>query len=175
MSRYRARRGRRVALASAVGVALAMVLASCTIPIPTGSGPKTSEATPSQSTSSQAAPTSSSPSPGAEASGTTGTGAGGVLGGFGSMSDACVSVSAAMVSVAVLPLAGLLGGKPEDVAKAQEELAMLQGRLPEELKPHFAKLKAFTDSAGSDFSKYGTGEFEALMKPIQDWLDKNCS
>lgn len=90
------------------------------------------------------------------------------------MNEACVSVSATFLSISILPLAGLMGGKAEDVKKAQDELAKFQDKVPDELKPHFEKLKAFIDSAGSDFSKYGTGEFEKLSKPIEEWIDKNC-
>ncbi|MCM0617480.1 hypothetical protein HAV21_06985 [Paenarthrobacter sp. MSM-2-10-13] len=47
--------------------------------------------------------------------------------------------------------------------------------MPGELKPVSEKRRVFTQSAGSDFSKYGDGQFEELMKPIQDWTDKNCT
>lgn len=47
--------------------------------------------------------------------------------------------------------------------------------MPGELKPVSEKRRAFRQSAGSDFSKYGDGQFEELMKPIQDWTDKNCT
>lgn len=91
------------------------------------------------------------------------------------MSEACISVSATMLSVTILPLAALAGGNPEDIEKAKQELSQMQGKVPEELKPAFEKLRAFTEAAGSDFSKYGDGEFEELIKPIQDWTDKNCT
>jgi len=90
------------------------------------------------------------------------------------MNEACVSVNVTLLSIQILPMAGAMGGNPEDVKKAQDELAKFQDKVPDELKPHFEKLKAFVDSAGSDFSKYGTGEFEQLIKPIQEWLDENC-
>lgn len=51
----------------------------------------------------------------------------------------------------------------------------MEGKVPGELKPAFEKLRAFRESAGSDFRKYGDGQFEELMKPIQDWTDKNCT
>ncbi len=148
----------------AAALAATMALGACSFPVP--AAPKTQEsATPS--------PSESEPSPEGSSSGSS-DGAGGLAGGFGSMNEACLSVSATYLSISILPLAGMMGGKPEDVKKAQDELAKLQGKVPDELKPHFEKLKAFIDSAGSDFSKYGTGEFEELSKPIQEWLDKNC-
>ncbi len=166
-----------------------MLLTSCVFSVPTGSAAKTSAPTQSQSTPSQAPPSTSGqpstsqppstapPSSGASASpspqATSGTG--GLYGAFGTKTEACLAVSATLLSVSILPLAGAFGGKPEDVAKAQEELATLRDKVPDELKPHFAKLEAFTKEAGTDFSKYGTGEYEALIKPIQDWMDKNCS
>lgn len=85
-----------------------------------------------------------------------------------------MSVSATMLSVTLLPLAALVGGNPEDLEKAQQELSQLQGKVPEELKPAFEKLRDYTESAGSDFSKFGEPEFEELLKPIEDWMDKNC-
>ncbi|UVJ39966.1 hypothetical protein [Arthrobacter sp. CJ23] len=146
-------------------LAASLALSACSFPQPTVQSTQTSPP-------SSAAPSSAAPSNAAtdQASG----GAGGVFGAFGSMSEACIAVSATMLSVTILPLAGLMGGKSEDVEKAQAELAKMQGQVPDELKPHFEKLKAFTESAGSDFSKYGSGEFEEAMKPIEDWLDKNC-
>jgi hypothetical protein len=122
-----------------------------------------------------AAPSSAAPSPTQSSEPSTEpSSSGGLYGAFGSMNEACVSVSATWLSVSLLPLASMMGGKPEDIKKAQDELAKMQGKVPDELKPHFAKLKAFIDSAGSDFSKYGTGEFEQLSKPIEDWVNKNC-
>jgi phage-related minor tail protein len=79
-----------------------------------------------------------------------------------------------MLSVTILPLAAMAGGKAEDIDKAKQELSQMEGKVPGELKPAFEKLRAFTESAGSDFSKYGDGQFEELMKPIQDWTEKNC-
>lgn len=90
------------------------------------------------------------------------------------MSEACLSVSATMLSVTILPLSAMVGGKPEDIEKAKQELSQMQGKVPEELKPAFEELRTFTEAAGTDFSKYGDGKFEELMKPIQDWTDKNC-
>lgn len=51
----------------------------------------------------------------------------------------------------------------------------MEGKMPGELKPASEKLRAFRESAGSDFRKYGDGQFEELMKPVQDWIDKNCT
>lgn len=120
------------------------------------------------------APTAPNPQPSTAESAPGTSGGDGLAGGFGSMNEACVSVSATFLSISMLPLAGLVGGKSEDVKKAQDELAKFQDKVPDELKPHFDKLKAFIDAAGSDFSKYGTGEFEQLSKPIEEWIDKNC-
>ncbi|MEI2277293.1 hypothetical protein OHC50_07420 [Paenarthrobacter ilicis] len=111
----------------------------------------------------------------ASASPAASSGTGGVYGEFTSISEACVSVSATMLSVTILPLAAMAGGKSEDIDKAKQQLSQMQGKVPEELKPPFEKLRTFTESAGSDFSKYGDGQFEELMKPIQAWTDKNCS
>jgi hypothetical protein len=143
----------RLFLAAILSAGLA--LSACSVPVPTAPNPQPSTA-------------ESSP-------GTSGASGGeGLAGGFGSMNEACVSVSATFLSISILPLAGLVGGKSEDVKKAQDELAKFQDKVPDELKPHFDKLKAFIDAAGSDFSKYGTGEFEQLSKPIEEWIDKNC-
>ncbi len=145
----------------AAALAATMALGACSFPAPTAQNSQ-------QSTS----PSSPEPSPGGT-SGSSG-GAGRLFGGFSSMSEACVSVTATFLSIRILPLAGMMGGNPEDVKKAQDELAKFQDKVPDELKPHFEKLKALVDSAGSDFSKYGTDEFEQHFKPIEEWLDKNC-
>ncbi|WGM21075.1 hypothetical protein QEH68_02465 [Paenarthrobacter sp. OM7] len=67
-----------------------------------------------------------------------------------------------------------MGGNPEDIDKAKQEPSRTQGKVREELKASFEKLRAFTEAAGSDPSKYGDGQFEELMKPIQDRMEKNC-
>ncbi|WP_426301898.1 hypothetical protein [Arthrobacter sp. R-11] len=152
----------RLFLAAALAAAIA--LGGCSFPAP--AAPKTQEST-------TPSPSESEPSPEDSSTGSS-DGPGGLAGGFGSMNEACVSVSATYLSISILPMAGAMGGKPEDLKKAQDELAKFQAKVPDELKPHFEKLKAFIDSAGSDFSKYGTGEFEQLSKPIEEWLDKNC-
>ena len=71
-------------------------------------------------------------------------------------------------------MAALAGGNPDDLQKARQELSQLEDKVPGELKPAFEKLRDYTESAGSDFSKFGEPEFEELLKPIEDWMDKNC-
>ncbi|WP_223947701.1 hypothetical protein [Arthrobacter sp. NtRootA1] len=152
-----------------------LALSACSFPLPVA------QPTPiaSSNAATASAPQSSAPQSNAEPSAeitnpdaTTGTG--GVYGEFTSLSEACISVSATMLSVTILPLAALVGGNPDDIKKAKEELSQMQGKVPDELKPSFEKLRAYTESAGTDFRKYGEPEFEELMKPIQDWMDKNC-
>jgi hypothetical protein len=148
----------------------ALMLSACSIPTPT----PIAQSTPSASSEAPAAEMGTSSSTPSAASPGASTGTGGVYGEFTSMSEACLSVSATMLSLTILPLAGLVGGNPDDIEKAKQELSQMQGKVPDELKPAFEKLRAFTEAAGSDFSKYGDGTFEELMKPIQDWMDKNC-
>ncbi|MGO4147682.1 hypothetical protein AB4Y77_21650 [Paenarthrobacter sp. YAF11_1] len=165
------KRGRLVSVALLIAT---LTLSACSMPAPV------SQSSPNASSEAPAAEvgTSSAPAPEASPGTTAGTGAttgtGGPYGEFSSLSEACISVSATMLSVTILPLAGLMGGNPEDIDKAKQELSQMQGKVPEELKPSFEKLRAFTEAAGSDFSKYGDGKFEELMKPIQDWMEKNC-
>ncbi|SEJ46320.1 hypothetical protein SAMN04487917_10639 [Arthrobacter sp. yr096] len=146
----------------------ALTLSACSLPTPVA------QSTPSASAEAPAAEVGTSSATPSAASPEATTGTGGVYGEFTSMSEACLSVSATMLSLTILPLAGLVGGNPDDIEKAKQELSQMQGKVPDELKPAFEKLRAFTESAGSDFSKYGDGKFEELMKPIQDWMDKNC-
>ncbi|SDJ30999.1 hypothetical protein SAMN05216555_10982 [Arthrobacter cupressi] len=153
----------RSRLLLAAVLASTMALGACSFPVPTV-----------QATQGSASPSSSSPEAEPSPDDTSTNGTGGLAGGFGSLNEACISVSATYWSISLLPMAGAMGGNPEDLKKLEDELAQLQGKVPDELKPHFEKLKAFMDSAGSDYSKHGTGEFEELSKPIQDWLDKNC-
>ncbi|WP_168404505.1 hypothetical protein [Arthrobacter silvisoli] len=148
----------------AAALAATMALGACSFPAPTAQNTQQSN---------PPSPSASEPSPEGSSSGSTG-GSGGLAGGFGSMSEACLSVSATVLSISILPMAGAMGGNPDEVKKAQDELAKFQDKVPDELKPHFEKLKAFVDSAGTDYSKYGTGEFEQLFKPIEEWLDRNC-
>ncbi len=145
-----------------------LTLSACSSPAPV------SESTPTAAQTSEAPAAEVSANANASADPAASTGTGGVYGEFTSMSEACLSVSATMLSVTILPLAAMAGGKSEDIDKAKQELSQMEGKVPAELKPAFEKLRAFTESAGSDFSKYGDGQFEELMKPIQDWTEKNC-
>ncbi|WP_347109330.1 hypothetical protein AAHB33_01710 [Paenarthrobacter sp. S56] len=158
-----------------LGILLGAVIAlsACAFPLPTAAPPQTS-AKQEQSSAVPKPEISADTAPGTGSSSSVTAGVGGTYGEFSSMSDACISVSAAMLSVTILPLAALAGGKPEDIEKAKQELSKMQDKVPAELKPHFEKLRAFTESAGTDFSKYGQPEFEQLIQPIQDWMDKNC-
>lgn len=157
-------------LLSAALLIVMLTLSACSFPMPVA------QSTPSAAASSEApaADLGASANPDASADRNATAATGGVYGEFGSMSEACLSVSATMLSVTILPLAAMAGGKPEDIEKAKQELSQMEGKVPEELKPAFEKLRAFTEAAGSDFSKYGDGQFEELMKPIQDWTEKNC-
>lgn len=157
-------------LLSAALLIVMLTLSACSFPMPVA------QSTPSEAASSEApaADLGASANPDASADPNATAATGGVYGEFGSMSEACLSVSATMLSVTILPLAAMAGGKPEDIEKAKQELSQMEGKVPEELKPAFEKLRAFTEAAGSDFSKYGDGQFEELMKPIQDWTEKNC-
>ncbi|MEV7604154.1 hypothetical protein AB0N65_01765 [Paenarthrobacter sp. NPDC089322] len=162
-----------------VGAALvaALSLSACSFPLPVAQPTPKASASNAQEPSAEpsaevTAEDSASPEPTAIPDATSGNA--GPYGEFTSLSEACLSVSATMLSVTILPLAALVGGNPEDIEKAKQELSQLQGKVPEELKPSFEKLRAFTEEAGTDFSKYGDPEFEELMKPIQDWMDKNC-
>ncbi|MGR0160742.1 hypothetical protein [Paenarthrobacter nitroguajacolicus] len=147
-----------------------LTLAACSSPAPVV------QSTPNAAATSEApaADVGASTNPSASSNPNATAGSGGVYGEFTSMSEACLSVSATMLSVTILPLASMAGGKAEDIDKAKKELSQMEGKVPEELKPPFEKLRAFTEAAGSDFSKYGDGQFEELMKPIQDWTEKNC-
>ncbi|WP_281450550.1 hypothetical protein [Paenarthrobacter nitroguajacolicus] len=167
MERSRLSKSSRVV--AAAGLAAMLTLSACSAPSPAAQNTTTpsSEAPAAEvgSSSASASAPSSNPSGGTD----------GIYGQFTSMSEACLSVSATMLSVTILPLAAMTGGNPDDIQKAKDELSKMQGKVPEELKPSFEKLRTFTESAGSDFSKYGDGQFEELMKPIQDWTEKNCS
>jgi hypothetical protein len=152
-------------------MAAAVALGACAIPLPL---PQGSPAAADPTTSSRA-PAADLPTtaPSAEIS-APGPGVDGNYGQFTSLSEACLSVSATMLSVTLLPLAALVGGNPEDLEKARQELSQMQGKVPEELKPAFVKLRNYTESAGTDFGKFGEPEFEELLKPVEDWMDKNC-
>ena len=163
-------RSRKSTLAGIL-VAAAMALGGCAIPLPLPQG--TPAAAESAATSPAPAADLPSAAPSADAS-VTGPGVDGNYGQFSSLSEACLAVSATMLSVTLLPLAALAGGNPEDLQKARQELSQLEDKVPGELKPAFEKLRDYTESAGTDFSKFGDPEFEELLKPIEDWMDKNC-
>ena len=141
-------RSRKSTLAGIL-VAAAMALGACAIPLPLPQGTPAA----AESAASSPAPAADLPSaaPSAEAS-ATGPGVDGNYGQFSSLSEACLAVSATMLSVTLLPLAALAGGNPDDLQKARQELSQLEDKVPGELKPAFEKLRDYTESAGSDFS-----------------------
>ncbi|MDD7834687.1 hypothetical protein [Paenarthrobacter sp. AB444] len=160
--------------AAAAGIVAMLTLSACSAPAPAAqSTPSASNAASSKAPAAEDASSSASASPSTSTS--TSTGTGGAYGQYASMSEACIAVSASLLSVTILPMAAITGGDPAEVQKAKDELSKAQGKVPEELKPAFEKLRNFTESAGSDLTKYGDGQFEELMKPIPAWVEKNCA
>ncbi|WP_427016180.1 hypothetical protein ACQCSX_15580 [Pseudarthrobacter sp. P1] len=96
-------------------------------------------------------------------------------GGTASTSSSCLTVAGALAGVSFLPLSAAVGATDSaDLDKAKAAIREAMSRVPDELKPDFAKLSEVVDAMGGDLSKFDTPAFEEAVKPISAWLEKNC-
>jgi hypothetical protein len=142
-------------------VLLALALTACSGPAPSSPTPSSTSASPDTSASPATDPaTDPAASPAA--------------GGFGSVPEACAAVSATAVSLLALPRAAATGKDSAEAETARTELEGIRGQAPADLKKHFEKLKAITDDAGQDYSKFNRSEFDSALAPIAGWLEAHC-
>lgn len=133
-------------------------LTACSAPA-SGSAPSASG--PSTTAASSAAPTAS-------ASATSGP-----FGGYASAAEACDAISTQATGASLLPLSAAQG-KTAELEQKKAELAETAKRVPEALKPDFARLNEVALAGLSDQSVYSNGKFEAAMAPVTSWLSANC-
>lgn len=88
----------------------------------------------------------------------------------------CLTVAGALAGVSFLPLTAAVGGlSGGDLDKAKASIREAMTKVPDELKPDFAKLSQVVDGMGTDLSKFDSAAFDDAVKPISGWLDKNCN
>lgn len=161
-------------------LAVTLALTGCTF-LPSGGDAPTSTAA-----TGQTAPNPQTSADSAESSGQKGGTASsaserplafptGLFGAFGSKSEACVSVAASVAVIGLLPLGAALGGNQADIGKARETIAQMTAKVPDELKPSFGRLQDVVNRMGTDYSSFDSQAFQEDLKPITDWLDKNCN
>ncbi len=173
---------RRIPARAVTGSLLALTLAltGCTF-LPSGGGAPTSTAATGQTAPNPQTSPDSTESPGQQGGTTSSVSDSplafqtGLFGAFGSKSDACLSVAASVAVIGLLPLGAALGGYQADIGKARETIAQMTAKVPDELKPSFARLQDVVNRMGTDYSSFDSQAFQDDLKPITDWLDRNCN
>lgn len=150
----------RPVFAAAATGAVALALSGCAGTAPEATSSLTMPA-PGTAQASPAAPTlTSGPADGAEAS-------------KAAMED-CLVVAAGVSSVMLAPLSFMGDEDPETMAKLKDQLTHLRGKVPDELKPHFARVADAAERGPDGSGAFDEGAFRVALQPVEEWLKDHC-
>ncbi|KRF09164.1 hypothetical protein ASH00_05850 [Arthrobacter sp. Soil782] len=87
----------------------------------------------------------------------------------------CLVVAAGISSVLLAPLSFRGDEDPETMAKLEDQLHHLHGKVPDELKPHFVRAADAAESGPHGTGQFDEPAFREALQPIQEWLREHCS
>lgn len=87
----------------------------------------------------------------------------------------CLVVAAGVSSVLLAPLSFMGDEDPENMAKLEDQLHHLHGKVPDELKPHFARVADAAERGPDGAGQFDEPAFREALKPVQEWLKDHCS
>ncbi|WP_299166600.1 hypothetical protein [uncultured Arthrobacter sp.] len=87
----------------------------------------------------------------------------------------CLVVAAGVSSVLLAPLSFMGDEDPETMTRLEDQLHYLHGKVPEELKPHFARVADAAESGPEGAGQFDESAFREALKPVQEWLELHCS
>jgi hypothetical protein len=87
----------------------------------------------------------------------------------------CLVVAAGVSSMMLAPLSFMGDEDPETMAKLEDQLHHLHGKVPDELKPHFARVGDAAEGGPHGAGQFDEPAFREAMKPVQKWLADHCS
>jgi hypothetical protein len=86
----------------------------------------------------------------------------------------CLVVAAGVSSVLLAPLSFMGDEDAETMAKLEEQLHHLHGKVPEELKPQFAEVADAAERGHDGAGDFDEPAFREALKPVQQWLKDHC-
>ncbi|GAA2174512.1 hypothetical protein GCM10009784_13130 [Arthrobacter parietis] len=87
----------------------------------------------------------------------------------------CLVVAAGISSVLLAPLSFRGDEDPETMAKLEDQLHHLHGKVPDELKPHFVRVADAAESGPHGTGQFDESAFREALQPVQEWLREHCS
>jgi hypothetical protein len=86
----------------------------------------------------------------------------------------CLVVAAGVSSVLLAPLSFMGDEDPETMAKLEEQLHHLHGKMPDELKPHFVRVADAAEGGPDGTGQFDEPAFREALEPVQEWLTEHC-
>lgn len=86
----------------------------------------------------------------------------------------CLVVAAGVSSVLLAPLSFRGDDDPETMARLEEQLHHLHGKVPDELKPHFVQVADAAESGPHGSGSFDEPAFREALEPVQKWLEDHC-
>lgn len=87
----------------------------------------------------------------------------------------CLVVAAGVSSMMLVPLSFMGDEDPQTMARLEEQLHHLHGKVPDELKPHFVRVGDAAEGGPEGAGQFDEAAFREALKPVQQWLTDHCS
>lgn len=87
----------------------------------------------------------------------------------------CLVVAAGVSSVLLAPLSFMGDEDPRTMARLEDQLDHLHGKVPDELKTHFVRLADAAEGGPDGAGRFDEPAFREALKPVQEWLKDHCS
>lgn len=87
----------------------------------------------------------------------------------------CLVVAAGISSVLLAPLSFRGDEDPETMAKLEDQLHHLHGKVPDELKPHIVRVADAAEGGPHGTGQFDEPAFREALQPVQEWLREHCS
>ncbi|MFP5316123.1 MAG: hypothetical protein ACLGHS_12220 [Actinomycetes bacterium] len=87
----------------------------------------------------------------------------------------CLIVAAGVSSMMLAPLSFMGDEDPDSMARLEEQLHHLHGKVPEELRPHFVRVADAAESGPEGSGRFDEPAFREALAPVQEWLTTHCS
>lgn len=87
----------------------------------------------------------------------------------------CLVVAAGVSSVMLAPLSFMGDEDPDTMAKLEDQLHHLHGKVPDELQAHFVRLADAAEAGPDGAGRFDEPAFREALKPVQEWLRDHCS
>ncbi len=87
----------------------------------------------------------------------------------------CLVVAAGVSSVLLAPLSFMGDEDAETMAKLEDQLHHLHGKVPVELKPHFVEVADAAERGHDGAGDFDEPAFREALKPVQQWLRDHCN